>query len=119
MKSDKKTLFLPIFLIAIGVGWLLTSLEIVPAVDWIWTLGLAVVGLLSLLIGGIDKVTVVVGPFFITASMLSFLRQTGRLYINTETPLLVIIIGVLLLITRSRAIPIPSWVIDEIKQKEE
>lgn len=112
MKSDKKTLLLPVLLIAVGVGWLLTSLGFAPGIDWIWTLGLAAVGILTLAIGGIDKFTVVVGPFFILASFLSLLRQTERLPLNVEVPILVIAAGVLLLIARGRAIAPAKWLIE-------
>jgi hypothetical protein len=43
------------------------------------------------------------------------LRQTGRLTVNTEVPILVIVAGVLLLIARLPAIPVPEWVIPEGK----
>jgi hypothetical protein len=61
-------------------------------------------------LGGLNKVTVVVGPFFILASMLSVLRQSGQLSINIEVPILVIAVGILVLIARLPAIPAPSWV---------
>ena len=112
MTADKKTLLIPILLIAIGAGWLLTSLGVVPQVDWVWTLGLAAVGVLAFLIAGIDKVSVAVGPFFILASFLSFFRQTGRMDTNMEIPFLVIAAGVLLLIARTRSIPAPGWLVD-------
>lgn len=107
--TSGKSLLLPILLITIGVGWLLTTLGFAPAIDWIWTLGLAVVGMLSFVIGGFDKVTLVVGPFFMITSLLSVLRQTGRLEFNVEVPILVIVSGVLLLVVRSPAIPAPQW----------
>ena len=110
MKPDKKTLMLPILLIAVGAGWLLTTLGIVPGIDWVWTLGLAAVGLLTLAVGGLDKVTVVIGPFFILASCLSILRQTNRLRLDVEVPILVIAAGILLLVARSPMIPTPSWI---------
>lgn len=113
MKSNKKTLVMPLLLITLGVGWLLTTLGITPAIDWIWTLGLAVVGLLAFGLGGVDKVTVVVGPFFMITSFLSILRQTDRLPFNVEIPVLVILSGVLLLIARSPLIPNPKWIIQE------
>jgi hypothetical protein len=113
MKPDKKSLILPILLIAVGVGWLLGTLGVMPHIDWVWTLGLAVAGLLSFIVGGLDKVTVVIGPFFIMASLLSVLRQTGRLPLNVEVPVLVILAGVLLLIARFPAIPVPDWVIHQ------
>ncbi len=113
MKPDKRTLILPLLLIAVGVGWLLTTLGVAPGIDWVWTLGLAIVGLLTFAIGGIDKVSVVIGPFFVLASMLSILRQTGRLRFDVEVPLLVILTGVLLLVARMPAIPIPRWIVQD------
>ncbi len=113
MTSDRKTLLLPLFLITLGTGWLLTTLGIAPAIDWVWTLGLAAVGVLAFVLGGFDKLTVVIGPLFIVTSCLSVLRQTGRLEINTEMPILVIVTGVLLLIARLPAIPAPAWLLPE------
>jgi len=57
MTSNMKSLSAPILIITVGVGWLLTIHDIVPGVNWVWTLGLAVAGLLILAIGGVDKVT--------------------------------------------------------------
>lgn len=113
MKPDKKTLLLPALLITIGTGWLLSTLGVAPGIDWVWTLGLAVVGVLTFAVLGIDKVTVVVGPFLLLASGFSILRQTSRLGMDVEIPILVIVAGVLLLIARSPAIPIPSWIIKD------
>ena len=67
--SDKKTLLIPFLLIAVGVGWLLSALGIAPSIDWVWTLGLATIGILAFLLSGIDKFTVVVGPLFLFASL--------------------------------------------------
>jgi hypothetical protein len=107
-----KTLVVPILLITLGVGWLLTTLGVVPQIDWVWTLGVALVGILTFVTGGFDKVTVVVGPFFLVASLLSILRQTGRLSIDLEIPILVIAAGVLLLLARMNSIPVPTWLIE-------
>ena len=115
--SDRKTLILPLLIIGIGTGWLLTTLGIVPGINWIWTLGLAVVGILSFAVSGIDKSTVLIGPFFIIASCLSVLRQTGRISLDVEVPILVIVIGILLLLARSKAIPLPDWMVLEEKQQ--
>lgn len=113
MQPDKKTLILPLLLITVGAGWLLSALGVAPSIDWIWTLGLAVVGLLTIAISGIDKFSVVVGPFFCIASGLSILRQSDRLRLELEVPILVIVAGVLLLIARLPAIRVPTWVIPE------
>ncbi len=106
---DKKTLFVPVLLITVGAGWLLTTLGIAPGINWIWTLGLAILGILAFLISGIDKMTVVVGSLLIVASLLSVLRQTERLPIDHELPILVMVTGVLLLIARYQSIPVPAW----------
>jgi hypothetical protein len=115
MNPDKKTLVFPILLITVGVGWLLTTLGVVPGVDWVWTLGLAAVGFLAFAVGGFDKITMVIGPFSILASGLSILRQTNRLQMDLEVPILVIITGILLWIARFPSIPIPKWVTEEPK----
>ena len=112
MKPEKKTLLLPILLIAVGIGWLLTTLGVIPGVNWVWTLGLAAVGFLAFAAGGVDKVTVVVGPFFILASCLSILRQSDRISLDVEVPILVIVAGFLLLIARNPVIPTPKWIIE-------
>jgi hypothetical protein len=113
MKSDKKTLLLPILLITIGVGWLLGTLGIAPTIDWVWTLGLAAAGVLTFAVGGFDKATIVIGPFFLISSGLSVLRQTGRLSLDVEVPILVILVGFLLLIARSPSIPGPKWMVED------
>src|SRR5690348_3812715 len=105
-----KTLVIPILLITLGVGWLLSALDVVPEVDWVWTLGVALVGVLAFALGGFDKVTVVVGTFFLIASGLSVLRQTGRIAINIEIPVLVITAGILMIVAQLRVIPAPKWV---------
>lgn len=107
-----KSLVLPILLIALGTGWLLTTLGVVPEINWVWTLGVALTGVLAFVLGGVDKVTIVVGPFFLIASALSVLRQTGRLHPDIEIPILVIVAGVLLIVARCRSIPAPTWLLE-------
>jgi hypothetical protein len=112
MTDAKLALILPILLITIGVGWLLSTLGIAPKIDWVWTLGLLVVGVLTFAFYGFDKVTLVVGGFFILASILSILRQTDRLSIDVEVPILVIASGLLLLAARHPRVPLPKWLKD-------
>lgn len=96
----KRKLTVPILVITVGLAWLLNVLEVVPDVDWIWSLGLAVAGILCLTIGGISKATVVAGPLLLVASVCSVLRQTGRLHEQQEVPILVIVLGVLMLLAQ-------------------
>lgn len=103
---------LSILIITVGVGWLLSAQGIGRGIDWVWTLGLGVVGFLTFVLsGGCDKFSAVLGPFFLVSSLLSVLRQTGQLDINTEMPILVIAVGVLLMVAQTRYVPLPSWFI--------
>lgn len=111
MDSDRKSLALPILLIGLGIGWLLSAMDLMPGIDWVWSVGLATIGVLTFLVGGVDKVTVAIGPFFLLASLLSLMRQTGRLKMDIEIPILVIAAGLLLLIARHPAIPSPRWMV--------
>src|SRR5262249_24490709 len=80
MRSNRQApLVIPILIIIVGVGWLLTAQGFGPGINWVWTLGLAAIGILTFLLSGFDKVSVVVGPFFLVSSLLSVLRQTGGL----------------------------------------
>lgn len=109
-RSAKQTLVLPLLLITVGSGWLLTTLGIAPGINWIWILGLAITGVLTIVIAGFDKVTFVVSSFLLIASCLSILRQTERLELNIEVPCLVILAGILMLVARHPAIPAPKWI---------
>lgn len=111
--ASRRTLVVPVLMIGLGVGWLLTSLGIAPQVDWAWSLGLAAVGLVTFALSGIDKMTIVVGPVFLAAAVLSVLRQAGHLALNVEIPILVVIAGLLMLVARSRSIRVPSWVVQD------
>jgi hypothetical protein len=115
LESDMSTnsrapLVIPILIIVVGVGWLLTAQGFAPGVNWIWTLGLGVIGVLTFAVSkGVDKVSIVIGPFFLLASLLSVLRQTGQLSLDIEVPVLVISIGILLLVAQLQAVPKPGW----------
>lgn len=111
---SKGIICLAIVIITVGIGWLLTSIGYAPDVNWVLTLGLAITGVLAFIVsGGLDKVSVVVGPFFLVGSILSILRQQGRLKLETEVPILVILIGVLLLFTQSSRVRIPRWLLEQ------
>ncbi|PYK84912.1 MAG: hypothetical protein DME40_18765 [Verrucomicrobia bacterium] len=79
MNESKSMVAIAVLVIALGVAWLLNTLNVIPGIDWIWTGGLGIAGILVLMISGIDRVSVVVGPFLLVTSVLSVLRQTGRL----------------------------------------
>ncbi len=103
------SLGLPLVIVTVGVGWLLSTIGVGANINWVWTLGLAVGGVLTFLLSGIDKVSVIVGPLLLIASGLSVLRQTDRVSLDIEVPILVIVSGVLLAVARLPSIPAPGW----------
>ncbi len=110
--NNRAALVIPILIIVVGIGWLLTAMGFGPGINWVWTLGLGVIGIVTFVVsGGFDKVSVVIGSFFLLASLLSVLRQTGQLNIDIEVPVLVISIGALLLVAQLPAIPHPGWIV--------
>lgn len=111
--NDQKTIILPILLITVGTGWLLTTLGIAPDINWVWTLGIAICGVATFVACGFDKFSFVVGTFFVVTSLLSVVRQSGRLSFDNEVPILVIVLGLLMLVARSSAIPVPTWIDQE------
>jgi hypothetical protein len=90
---------LAVLVIALGIAWLLDTLNIIPGVDWLWSGGLGVAGILFLVVRGINKLSFVIGAFLLISSLCSILRQTGRLRPNIEMPLLFIVFGLLILIS--------------------
>jgi hypothetical protein len=112
MTADARALAIPVLLIAVGVGWLLSTMGFASEINWVWSLALAAVGVLTFVLYGLDKVTIVVGAIFVIMSAMSVLRQTGRLSLDVEVPLLVIALGVLMLVARHPRIPTPRWLKD-------
>jgi hypothetical protein len=97
----------------VGVGWLLDNAGVAPGIEWLWTLGLAVTGVLSIALLGFDKATAVIGPFLVICSVFSILRQTGRVEVYYEIPILVIIFGALLLLAVVSPLKRPDWLLQE------
>lgn len=109
MQSEsRKSLSLAVMIVVVGIGWLLTASGIGEGVNWVWVLGLGIIGVLTFVVGGFNKASFVVGMFFMTSSFLSLLRQTHRINLEVEVPVLVICIGGLLLLAHLPAIPLPE-----------
>jgi hypothetical protein len=118
-KPSKGPLVLGLLIITVGVGWLLTAKGVAPGIDWVWTLGLGVVGIAAFVVsGGVDKVSLVVGPFFLIASGLSVMRQTGQLERDIEVPVLVILVGVLVVLAQMSFIPVPRWAVTRSMERD-
>jgi hypothetical protein len=94
--------------IVLGVAWLLNTMHVITGVNWVWTLGLAMAGLLVLALNGLNRLTIVTGPFLLIASVFSVMRQAGRMSLDREIPSLVIALGVLMLLAQLLALPNPK-----------
>ena len=104
-----RTLLPSILVTTFGVGWLISALGVSPQINWIWTLGLAVIGLLTLAYQGLNKFSVIVGPGFIVASLFSMLRQLGYLTLEVEAPMLVVFTGILMSVAHFSVFQKPAW----------
>jgi hypothetical protein len=109
MRAPKGLVVTACLIILIGLGWLLSGLGVMPEVNWVWVGGLALSGLLSLALGGVDKLTMTIGPFLIAASAGAFLREGGILPAKVEVPGLVLVFGLLMLMNLLLPIPSPKW----------
>ena len=108
MSATRRMIIVAVLVIALGIAWLLNTLNVIPGVDWLWTGGLGVAGLLALANRGFTKFTFVIGSFLLISSVCSILRQTGMLRPNIEIPVLFIVFGVLILVSMLLPLPIPE-----------
>lgn len=95
-----KPIIAPLFVIVIGLGWLLSVKQVLPTVNWVWVLMLGTAGISILVVKRITRTSIIVGPFLILWALLSFLHQTKVISEALLAPVLVIVFGVLLLISR-------------------
>jgi hypothetical protein len=109
MKSSLNYFVISLLTIGLGAGWLLNMFPNIENIRWVWTLGMGLVGLLLLALCGINKVTIVTGPFLMVASAFTILRQYGRFDIGQEMPSLIIALGLLMLVSVLTPIPAPGW----------
>ena len=113
MTNSKGMLAISILTIAVGAGLLLNAMDLLPPIDWLWTIGLCIAGILAMVFGGINKLTGVIGLFLIFASIFSVLRQTNLLPLKYEIPLLIIVLGCLLFLAEILDLPLPQCLKDE------
>lgn len=103
MKSS--SLFIPLFLIVVGALWLLRSLDLFPATTLIFSFVLMAAGLLILLLDGINKQSIVSGPLLIYIGIAVYAVYQYGYRANVFFALGMMVLGVLLLIARTDAIP--------------
>jgi hypothetical protein len=96
---------LPITLIVVGVIGLIWYFRWLPDIDWIIALGFIAGGVAVLVVDGINKNSIVSGPFLIAVGIAWALRDQYRISWSLIIPALLVLLGVLMLIARNPKIP--------------
>ncbi|WP_107688995.1 LiaF transmembrane domain-containing protein [Neisseria wadsworthii] len=101
----RPSLFLPLFLIITGAVWFLKTTDILPATATLISAALAVAGVAVLIMDGINKQSIVAGPILIYIGAAVYLKSQYFLDYAPLIALGMIILGCLLLLSRSNIIP--------------
>ena len=96
---------LPITLIVVGVIWLCWHFGWFRDVDWIISIGFIAGGVAILIMDRITKTSVVVGPLLIAVGLAWGAHDHYRVSWSLLTPVLLVLAGILMLISRNPAIP--------------
>ena len=96
---------IPVTLIAVGLGWLLWELRLFPDVDWIISLGFIAAGVAVMVIDGINKNSVVIGPFLIAIGLAWLVHDRYGTHWRYIIPFMLVLLGILMLIARGGRIP--------------
>lgn len=107
MEMPRLKYAVPIYLIVLGVAWLLKALQVAPGINWVTAVGIGMLGVLAMYVFSLNKVTVILGSLLIVESSCSLLKQTGILHNAGEVPILVIATGCLLLLVQ--ILKLPTW----------
>ena len=96
---------LPITLIVVGVVWLLWYQGWLPDKDWVIAIGFIAAGVAVLLLDGITRNSVVMGPFLIAIGIAWVIHDRYRTSYALIVPSMLVILGLLMLVARSPSIP--------------
>jgi hypothetical protein len=96
---------LPVTLIVVGLGWLLWEFRLFPDIDWIIGLGFIVGGIAVLALDGINKNSVVIGPFLIAVGVAWLVHDRYGTHWRFIIPVMLVLLGGLMLIARSGRVP--------------
>ena len=96
---------IPVTLIAVGLGWLLWEFRLFPDVDWIISLAFIAAGVAVMGIDGINKNSVVIGPFLIAIGIAWFMHDRYGTHWRYIVPTMLVLLGALMLIARSAKVP--------------
>jgi hypothetical protein len=96
---------LPVTLIAVGLGWLLWEFRLFPDVDWIISLAFVAAGVAVMAIDGVNKNSIVLGPFLIAIGAAWLLHDRYGTHWRYIIPVMLVLLGVLMLVARNPQIP--------------
>ena len=96
---------LPVTLIVVGLGWLLWEFRLFPDIDWIIGLGFIVGGIAVLALDGINKNSVVIGPFLIAVGVAWLVHDRYGTHWRFIIPVMLVFLGALMLVARSPRVP--------------
>ena len=94
----KAAIIVAVLIIVGGTALLLNNLRVLPEVDWMWTGWLSACGILMLTMGGMNKVSIVLGPFLLAVAALGVLSRTERISRSVRIRSLGIFCGALLVL---------------------
>ena len=100
-----RSLFIPLFLIVMGSLWFIKSIDLMPETSSIIAIGLAVLGLVVLITDGINKQSLVAGPFLMYLGAAVYLYYEAWFGISHILSVGMVGLGSLLLISRSSLVP--------------
>jgi len=118
-KPTRRFLVIPVTITILGLAWLLMTAGVGGGIDWFETAILALVAVVSWLLGGVSKLTVVVVPWFLIASVCSLLNDAGLLAERFAAPVLVVALGGLLLLALFLDVPRPGFMLDKDPRDDE
>lgn len=101
----KPSLFFPLFLIAVGGLWFLRSMDLIPNTSTIFSIAFVAVGLISLILEGLTKSSVVSAPVFIYCGIAIYITEANYLTLSSVIGLGIFIFGICLLIARTDILP--------------
>jgi hypothetical protein len=100
-----RSLFIPLFLIVMGSLWFIKSIDLMPETSSIIAIGLAVLGLVVLITDGINKQSIVAGPFLMYLGAAVYLYYEEWFRISHILSVGMVVLGSLLLLSRSGMVP--------------
>jgi hypothetical protein len=96
---------LPVTLIVVGLGWLLWEFRLFPDVDWINGIGFIVGGIAVLVLDGVNKNSIVIGPFLIAIGIAWLAHDRYGIQWRYIIPVMLVLLGALMLAARSPQVP--------------